>query len=495
MKTISYDKNEFRNFDEKELEILRSAVDKANEESASKIAQSEKVRNITEIVEKFLYDTKLICYGGTAINNILPVKDQFYNKNIDIPDYDFFSPNALNDAMRLADIYHKKGYSNVQAKTGIHEGTFKVYADFLQVADITQMPKNLFDTLKKHSISIYGILYAPVNFLRMSMYLELSRPMGDVSRWEKVLKRLILLNKNYPINNEMCNEKKLIEKFNEKKFNKKDSEIIFNTIKETGINTELIFFGNYAIYLYSKYMPDYIKRKFKKSIDFNMLSNNPFKSVIFIKERLTENGIKNVKFYKKKGVGEIIPEHYQIKVNNKNVAFVYQTTGCHNYNEINKGDKLIKVATIDTILSFYYAFMYGDRDYYDINKLICLTQFLFIIQYKNRLNQKGLLKRFVLSLLKNNKDSYEFKKLFLKYYPENVDKTDKKKDTKSIKNKRKKSSKSKKSIKNKSIKSKSKKSIKSKSIKSKKYKTKKSKSKKSKTKKSKNILNNIIKLF
>ena len=30
------------------------------------------------------------------------------------------------------------------------------------------------------------------------------RPAGDVSRWEKVLKRLILLNKNYPLNNERC---------------------------------------------------------------------------------------------------------------------------------------------------------------------------------------------------------------------------------------------------------------------------------------------------
>ena len=30
----------------------------------------------------------------------------------------------------------------------------------------------------------------------MAMYVELSRPMGDVSRWEKILKRIILLNKN-----------------------------------------------------------------------------------------------------------------------------------------------------------------------------------------------------------------------------------------------------------------------------------------------------------
>ena len=46
---------------------------------------------------------------------------------------------------------------------------------------------------------------ASPNFLRMAMYLELSRPKGDVGRWEKVLKRLILLNKHYPLKVKDCN--------------------------------------------------------------------------------------------------------------------------------------------------------------------------------------------------------------------------------------------------------------------------------------------------
>ena len=36
------------------------------------------------------------------------------------------------------------------------------------------------------------------------MYLELSRPNGDVSRWEKVMKRLTLLNKYYPMDITEC---------------------------------------------------------------------------------------------------------------------------------------------------------------------------------------------------------------------------------------------------------------------------------------------------
>ena len=463
-------------YEEKELEILRRAVDKSTEKSSIEITQSDKVKNIIEIVEKFLYDTKLICYGGTAINNILPVNQQFYNKYVDIPDYDFFSPNALNDAIKLADIYYNKGYKNVEAKAGVHKGTFKVFVDFIPVADITYIPHNLFNTLKKDSISIYGILYAPINYLRMNMYLELSRPKGDISRWEKVLKRLILLNKNFPLKNDICNEKKFIRKYNEK-INKKNIENIYNIIKDTVINRGYVFFGGYALSLYSKYMPKNIKNNFnKKTPDFDILANNPLKAVTFIKERLNENGINKVTYIKRNSIGELIPEHYEIKVNNDTIAFIYKTMSCHNYNILNIKGKNVKIATIDTILNFYFSFLYGNRDYYDNDRLICMVQYLFIVQFKNRLNQKGLLKRFVWScygnqesiydmrlyksnryeILKNKKESSEYKNLFLKYNPSDKNKTKKTKSKSKSKIKSKTKSKTKSKSKSKTKKSKSK---------------------------------------
>ena len=95
---------------EKELEILRDAVDKAEEIAAKKLINSDSVQEIIDIVEQFLRKKKLVCYGGTAINNILPIEDQFYDKSIELPDYDFFSPEPLKDAKKLADIYYKKGF-------------------------------------------------------------------------------------------------------------------------------------------------------------------------------------------------------------------------------------------------------------------------------------------------------------------------------------------------------------------------------------------------
>ena len=57
-----------------------------------------------------------MCYGGTAINNILPEEDQFYDKSIEIPDYDFYSPDALGDAKELADLYYKKVIKRLKQK-------------------------------------------------------------------------------------------------------------------------------------------------------------------------------------------------------------------------------------------------------------------------------------------------------------------------------------------------------------------------------------------
>ena len=46
------------------------------------------------------------------------------------------------------------------------------------------------------------------------------------------------------------------------------------------------------------------------------------------------------------------------------------------------------------MLSFYLAFLYADRPYYDPERILCMSKFLFDVQYKNRLEQKGLLRRF-----------------------------------------------------------------------------------------------------
>jgi hypothetical protein len=452
-------------FNDCELAILRAAVDKAEERQGRKIVNSPEIKRIIAIVENFLRRKHLICYGGTAINNILPKQDQFYNKDAEIPDYDFYSYNALNDAKELVDIYIQNGFQEIEAKSGQHHGTYKVFVNFIPVADITQIPKELFNAIKKESIKVAGILYSPPNLLRMNMFLELSRPSGDTSRWEKVLKRLTLLNKNYPLTAKQCSNVDFQRQMKDSEY----ADNVYENVQHTLIDQGVIFFGGYALSMYSQYMPKNLRHKLEKIPDFDVLSEEPMLTAQIVKERLSDINVTNVKIIKRPGIGEIIAPHYEVKVGRDTVVFIYEPLACHSYNIIKEQGYDVKIATIDTMLSFWLAFLYANRPYYDKDRILCMSKYLFDVQEKNRLTQKGLLRRFSINCmghqttveemraekaekyneLKDNKKSKEYEEWFLRYRPtddkninnEKIDKQHKK--TKRKMNKRRKTKKNK----------------------------------------------------
>jgi hypothetical protein len=435
-------------FQDCELAILRHAVDENEATLGEKMANSEDVKVIIKILENFLVRKKCICYGGTAINNILPKYAQFYNRDIEIPDYDFFSNNALDDAKELADIYYAAGYKEVEAKAGVHHGTFKVFVNFIPVADITYLDDEIYKALQKEVIVRAGIRYAPPNYLRMSMYLELSRPQGDVSRWEKVFKRLTLLNKHYPLKPDSeCNTIDFLREMDEKSPN---NEHLYFLTRDAFIEQGVIFFGGYGSVLYSEYITDK-KRKYIQNVpDFDVLSEEPETTALILTERLGDSGFQNIKTIHHPAIGELIPERLEVLVGKDTIAFIFKPIACHSYNTIKIGDKEINVATIDTILSFYLAFIYTDKPYFNKDRILCMAQFLFEVEENNRLRQTGLLKRFTMNCygkqetletiralktemykkLSDQRGTREYDMWFLKYSPAlNHEKTAKKGDT------------------------------------------------------------------
>jgi len=137
----------------------------------------------------------------------------------------------------------------------------------------------------------------------------------------------------------------------------------------------------------------------------------------------------------------MISENYEVLIKNGNVydsiVFIYEPLACHSYNTINEQGMLIKVATIDTMLSFYLAFLYANRKYYNTERILCMAAYLFDVQEKNRLEQKGVLKRFSINCighqdtveemrakksekfkeLKHKRNSLEYEEWFLRYRP------------------------------------------------------------------------------
>ena len=435
-------------YENRELELLKNAMDVEAKKRGERIAQNPIMKNIIDVLEKFIHDKKLVCYGGTAINNILPKEDQFYNRNIEIPDYDFFSPNAMNDAKELADIYFKQGFSSVEAKAGVHYGTYKVFVNFFQIADITQIDSKLFSSLKKNAISKEGILYCPPNFLRMAMYLELSRPSGDITRWEKVLKRLNLLNKNYPLKAVNCDPDSFAKSLSARSYNKQylhEKDKIQDVIKSVAAlsssssSDKLVLIGGYAFSLYSRYLKNQEREYLIENPVFDILSTTPDKTAKLIKEKLEAVDIRDVSIEKKPSVSEYLSTHFEIKIGSQPVVYLYKPLACHSYNTIKVDNKIYRVATIDTMLSFYLLFLYIDRPYFNPKRILCMCEYLFKVQQKNRVKLRGILRRFSVSCygkqktiedirnekteqfkrLKNKRKTREYDKWFLRYNPEN----------------------------------------------------------------------------
>jgi hypothetical protein len=436
-------------FQECELAILRHAVDESEHLVKKTVANSEEVERMIVILENFLRRKKLICYGGTAINNILPKDAQFYDRDIEVPDYDFYSSRPMEDAKELADIYHKEGYAEVEAKSGMHYGTFKVFVNFIPIADITLLPRPIFNVLSKEAIHIAGIRYCPANFLRMNMYLELSRPMGDVSRWEKLLKRLVLLNKYYPLKVAGCEHVEIQRHISDGKDKKdkdtalKDTDVdeqnMYRVARDALIDQGVIFFGGYANSLYGRYMPKHERRLVENIPDFDVIAERAGEVAHMVAERLKAAGFRRANVLVRAPIGEILLTHYEIRVGDETIAFVYEPMACHNYNRIRIQDRNVNVATIDTLLSFLLAFYYIDRPYYSQfrDRILCIAQFLFRVQQRNRLEQRGLLKRFSIQCYGKQKtvediraektakyrefskdpNSVEYQMWFLKYVP------------------------------------------------------------------------------
>jgi hypothetical protein len=136
-------------------------------------------------------------------------------------------------------------------------------------------------------------------------------------------------------------------------------------------------------------------------------------------------------------LGEIIPEHVEVRFGKDTIAFIYKPIACHNYNKIQIGGRDVRIATIDTLMSFYLAFLFSNEEYYYKDRILCMANFLFDVEQKNRLNQKELLKRFsidcygkqptletmraekaeMFTQLEYKKGTPEYERWFLKYNP------------------------------------------------------------------------------
>lgn len=324
--------------------LVKAAAAEAANYQQRFAAEDTEARKIVEVMEAYLRQSGRIVYGGAAINAQLKPANRFYDPALYLPDYDFMTPDPLQDTADLITAFQHEGFQEVEAKLGIHEGTYKIFVNFRAAADITYMPPLLYqDTLRESSV-IDGIRCASPDFLRMNIYVELSRPAGNVGRWEKVFERLLLLNKDHPIKAGRC------------------PEVL------TGFHTD-----SAKLTLTAK-----IEAAAEKAGAIFLSPANQTPTLLMLDKGLDLEAFDLIK-KPHEALGELLPARIEFyKPSGKLVAVVFDTVACHAYQD----EAGRRIGSLDLMIHMYYAMHFARLDEYLPMRAACLIQSLVERQYR-----------------------------------------------------------------------------------------------------------------
>lgn len=352
-----------------QLHRLEGAIEEAQEIIDYETAHNPEILYALDIVEDFIRSKKRVCYGGTAINAILPTSLQFYDSEKDLPDYDFFTPDPENDIKQLVKRLQDAGFQEINQRFGVHEGTFKILVNFIPIADCTHLHKDLYRILAKRAIRKDGLYYCDPDFLKMMMYLELSRPRGEVERWSKVYERLLLLNHSFPMKPK-CKELPRAPDI--------DMEVR-ETLLDFLLEKNRIFLGAEIAALYSfslkakRFQPPGIQWFLRNGGAVVFLTPAILQDSLEIRNRL---GKENSTVEVVKGLQEMIPDRVIIRSGRRVVAVLIEETACHSFNTITiHGGKKLLIGTPDTLITVYLMLHIFTKDEMRLGYSIqCLCQ-------------------------------------------------------------------------------------------------------------------------
>jgi hypothetical protein len=362
-----------------QLARLDDAVKEANKRIDYTVANDAEIQKAIQIVERFLRKKKRVCYGGQAINALLSKERKFYDEKYSIPDYDFFTPTYKEDSAELIEELKKEGFEDVNMKFSMHEGTSKILMNFIPVADCTDMHPSLFKIIQSRAKVVNGIYFADPEFLRMMMYVELSRPRGEVSRWKKVYERLTLLNSEYTPG-------KCVESIRVDTILTAERE----TILDLAIKRKRVLVGPECITL----MQEGTGRKAMNDL---VSMGGPI-ILLSPQAKLDGEDIADMLRITHHGHGKVTSEEVitlystlfnftMVKHMKRPIALIFQEDACHSYNtlDVAKGITL-RTGSHDLMLQLYYSiFIFGkkEKDFF-IMPIQCLIEKLHAIELKAR---------------------------------------------------------------------------------------------------------------
>jgi hypothetical protein len=248
---------------DEDIEKIKDNINKIIDDSHNEYKKSYEptmieVSKVYNAIKDYIIRTKKIAYGGFAQNTLLMNKNKsdsfykiidgvFYNFP-DVADIEFYSSSPIKDMVELLEELHKKGFKHIEGKNGVHNGTYKIFVNFINYCDIAYMPEYIYNNLP--TITTYdNIKCTHPHFMLCDAYRIMTDPMTSYWRLEKAINRFNRLINYYPITNEKNANKSL-------QFRKPDNEIMRYIRKHLVHNSKLIVVGFYAFDYYNNKILD-----------------------------------------------------------------------------------------------------------------------------------------------------------------------------------------------------------------------------------------------
>jgi len=246
----------------------------------------------------------------------------------------------------------------------------------------------MFKIVQKRAKSVNGILYCDADLLRMFMYLEISRPRGEVARWGKVFDRLTLLNHEYPVSGERekesCDEDLVIPHT--------VSAEVRAEILELCVKRKSVMMGPEFVHLLETGR-DKISLQGLSSLGGPLIfmSANPHVDAEDIKHIMGESRegkrSKGTQFVIKDfpSPSDHIYDYVTVSKGGNLIAMILKENSCHAYTTLKVDGADMRVGTPDLLLNYYYTVLiFGskrDKSQFNVN---CVVRKLYAISEKAR---------------------------------------------------------------------------------------------------------------
>ena len=291
------DDKQLEQYIQERVDLFTKLSTKDYHEKTLKSFEEVGLPNPFDVVRDFIKEKGLKLYGGQALHEHLAKKGKPIYEDYEFPDYDVFSPDAWNQSKELCDRFYELGFYFVETKASVvndnkHQ-TYKVSVDLIYVLDLTQVgcttdalksnncdecgmtldnkcfsffnnipALDILSKDKKEYLDTYNyksgkskypkkMFVCSPDWLKISMYLEMTQPLQDPKRLEKVFKRLRMFENEFKYLK--CDKKETPK--SKPDFNPNDDEEIaelFSYIKSFIQQHKLLNYGTSAYNFYIK---------------------------------------------------------------------------------------------------------------------------------------------------------------------------------------------------------------------------------------------------